>query len=160
MDGDEAELPELAELTVAVRNLISTSRELTARTSRELGVNATDMDALTLLELHGPMGPAQLATQLGLRTASVTVLIDRLERAGHVERTPHPTDRRRIAVTTTPSAHQASLALLQPVIVAIDQVGRTLDPAVQRLVLDYLARVVDVMRRNAPGAGPLPPAGR
>src|SRR5262245_33335357 len=106
------ELPELAEATIAVQHLIGAAHELSARTSRELGVNPTDMSALSLLEQYGPMGPAELAGKLGIRTASVTVLIDRLERSGHVRRSAHPSDRRRVTVAATPAAHRATLEVL------------------------------------------------
>jgi DNA-binding MarR family transcriptional regulator len=41
-------------------------------------------------------------------------MIDRLEQAGHVVRTPHPTDRRSLCVAVTPETHLA----------AREQVGR------------------------------------
>lgn len=148
------ELPELAEATVAVQHLVEAARELSARTSRELGVNHTDMGALSVLEQHGPMGPAELAARLGIRTASVTVLIDRLERAGHVQRSAHPSDRRRVTVSSTPAAHQATLRLLRPSIVAIDEVSRGLDDDARRIVTGYLR---DVMRAMQPS--PQPPSG-
>ena len=45
--------------------------------------------------------PADLARHLGLSTASITALLDRLERSGHVRRERHPTDRRKILVRGT-----------------------------------------------------------
>ncbi|KOV78224.1 hypothetical protein ADL03_40530 [Nocardia sp. NRRL S-836] len=145
-------MPELAQPTVAVRSLVNAARELSARKSRELGVNGTDMAALSLLEQHGPMGPAELADSLGIRAASVTVLLDRLERAGHVERVRSSNDRRRIVVTTTESAHQATMRALLPTIQAIDAISRGLDERDQRVVRDFLGAVTGVLRG-------LPPAG-
>ena len=75
------EVPELSGPTLRVRALMNAARELTARMSRELGMNATDMVALDLLDVHGPMGAAELARRLGIRSASATVLVDRLEAA-------------------------------------------------------------------------------
>lgn len=45
--------------------------------------------------------PADLARHLGVSTASITALLDRLERSGHVGRHRHPTDRRKILVRCT-----------------------------------------------------------
>ncbi|WP_436760225.1 MarR family winged helix-turn-helix transcriptional regulator [Streptosporangium sp. V21-05] len=146
MGDQHQELPELTEATIAVQHLIGAARELSARAARELGVNATDMGALSLLEQHGPMGPAELASRLGIRSASVTVLIDRLERAGHVERSSHPRDRRRVTVAATPSAHRATLEFLRPAIMAIDGISRTLDADAQHTVTDYLKRATRAMR--------------
>ncbi|MCA2216689.1 MarR family winged helix-turn-helix transcriptional regulator [Jidongwangia harbinensis] len=147
MSDQVPDLPELAEATIAMQHLIGASRELAARASRELGINATDMGALSLLEQHGPMGPAELATRLGIRTASVTVLIDRLERAGHVERSAHPRDRRRVTVAATPSAHRATLEFLRPSILAVDELSRALDPEAHRIVTEFLQRSTRAMQR-------------
>lgn len=154
--GGEPDVPELAALTLAVRHLISAAREFSARTSRELGVNGTDMAALSLLEINGPMGPTELAASLGLRSASVTVLIDRLERAGHVERVRSTSDRRRVLVATTASAHRASLDSVLPTVLAIDAVSRGLDAGEQDVVLRYLDSVTGAMREG----GRLPAADR
>ncbi|WP_189077302.1 MarR family winged helix-turn-helix transcriptional regulator [Mangrovihabitans endophyticus] len=146
MDDQPYELPELADATIAVQHVINASHELTARASRELGINATDMSALSLLEQHGPMGPAELASRLGIRSPSVTVLIDRLEKAGHVERTSHPHDRRRVTVAATPTAHRATLDFLRPSILAIDEASRALTPDENRAVVDFLRDVMRAMR--------------
>lgn len=146
--ADESGLPELTELTVAVRHLVNASQEYSARLSRELGVNGTDMAALSLLEQFGPMGPAELAASLGIRSASVTVLVDRLEQAGHVERVRSSSDRRRVAVTTTPSAHQATLAAVLPTIQAIDAISRGLDERDQRVVREFLEAVARTMHTH------------
>jgi DNA-binding MarR family transcriptional regulator len=146
MSEHEFELPELADATIAMQHLIAVSRELAARAARELGVNATDMNALALLEQYGPMGPAELAARLGIRTASATVLIDRLEQAGHVERSAHPDDRRRVTVAATASAHRAVLDFLRPSILAVDDIGRALGPEAHGVVTKYLDDAVRAMR--------------
>ena len=99
------------------------------------------MVALDLLDVHGPMGAAELARRLGIRSASATVLVDRLEAAGHVERVRHDTDRRRVIVAARPSAREASLAVWLPAILAIDEVGRSLSEDEQRVVSTFLDRI-------------------
>ncbi|MGI5500356.1 MarR family winged helix-turn-helix transcriptional regulator [Lentzea sp. CA-135723] len=141
----EPAIPELDPTTLSVQRLVNASRELTNRTARRMNVHPTDMSALALLEQFGPMGTAELADRLGLRVASTTTVIDRLERAGHVQRTPHEKDRRRIVVRSTPTAHRASLALLLPAIEGIDAVGRALDPRDREVVATYLEMVLQVM---------------
>lgn len=135
------EVPELSGPTLRVRELMNAARELTARLSRELGMNATDMVALDLLDVHGPMGAADLARRLGIRSASATVLVDRLEAAGHVERVRRDTDRRRVTIVARPSARAAGLAVWLPAILAIDEVGRALPEQEQRVVNTFLDRV-------------------
>ncbi|SEG43426.1 DNA-binding transcriptional regulator, MarR family [Nonomuraea solani] len=62
------------------------------------GLNATDYYALNLLDLTGPLTSGELATQTGLTTGATTRLIDRLEQAGYVRRSPDPADRRKVMV--------------------------------------------------------------
>ncbi|MGC5172033.1 MarR family winged helix-turn-helix transcriptional regulator [Microbacterium sp. DT81.1] len=63
-----------------------------------LGLNGTDLKCRGLLDETGPITAGELAELTGLTTAAVTGVIDRLERAGFVERAKDPADRRRVVV--------------------------------------------------------------
>ncbi len=45
----------------------------------------------------------ELAQRMGVTTGTLTVMVDRLNRNGHVERRRHESDRRSIIVALTPS---------------------------------------------------------
>lgn len=63
------------------------------------GLNVTDAQCIGLLVLDGPQTPGRLARAMGITTGgAITAVIDRLEQAGHVRRTPDPRDRRRVIV--------------------------------------------------------------
>lgn len=64
-----------------------------------LGIQILDLEALNLLEISGSMAAGELATRLGLPTATTTRVIDRLEEAELVRRERDPDDRRRVIVT-------------------------------------------------------------
>ena len=68
----------------------------------------TDVRALICLldaERSGhPATPGWLREQLGLTSASVTALVDRMEASGHVQRHRHPHDRRSVLLEVTPEA--------------------------------------------------------
>jgi DNA-binding MarR family transcriptional regulator len=145
VDDDEQAVAELGATTLALRGLMNASRELLGHVAREAGVNATDMTALDLLDVHGPMGAAELARRLGIRSASATTLIDRLEQSGHVVRVPHPHDRRRVTVVAQPAARAAGLAAWLPAIRSIDEVGSELTDDESRVVERYLTQVSGVM---------------
>lgn len=71
----------------------------------DMDMNATDVAALRMLIMRERSGhdvqPQDIARHLAISTASTTKLLDRLSASGHVERRPHPSDRRaRIVVVT------------------------------------------------------------
>jgi len=68
------------------------------RVADQLGMHPTDMQTLHLLELMGPMTPGRLAECTGLTTGGVTVVLDRLEKAGYARRERNPDDRRSVLV--------------------------------------------------------------
>jgi DNA-binding MarR family transcriptional regulator len=53
--------------------------------------------------------PGAIAAHLHISTASTTKLLDRLERAGHISRRAHPSDRRALAIEITPETHEAAM---------------------------------------------------
>lgn len=134
--------------TVAVRDMVGASRELTGRMAAVMGMNANDMSAIGELTMNGPMGVADLARHLGIRSASATAMVDRLEQAGHVVRSRDDVDRRRVTVTETPAARQASFEAWAPTIGAIDDVCRDLDDSDRAVVVRFLEDITAILRTN------------
>ncbi|MET0698102.1 MAG: MarR family winged helix-turn-helix transcriptional regulator [Mycobacterium sp.] len=122
---------------VALRGFLTAHDEVQRRQARQMGLNATDMQALRLLDLHGPLGPTELARRLDLRSASVTVLVDRLEAVGFIERIRDEHDRRRVTVRALPHALELLFDTWAPVVRAMDDVGHHLSPAQQQLVCSF-----------------------
>jgi DNA-binding MarR family transcriptional regulator len=61
--------------------------------------------ALAVLDGAGqPLSPTEIARRLIVTTASITSLLDTLQRRGLVERQPDPADRRRLLISITPAA--------------------------------------------------------
>ena len=75
-----------------------------AALARHVGVSATSLDALEHLEADGPLTQRDLGERLSLTSGAVTMLVDRLERAGLVRRRPHPGDRRYVLIELSPQA--------------------------------------------------------
>lgn len=74
-----------------------------------VGLNATDMECLRLLFLKGISTPSELARHTGLTSGATTAMLDRLEKAGSIERRPNPDDRRgTLIVPAKSSAEKAA----------------------------------------------------
>lgn len=61
---------------------------------RKLGLNITDSECLSFLAIKGTATPKELSQYTGLTTGSTTAMLDRLEEAAYISRSPNPNDRR------------------------------------------------------------------
>ena len=59
-----------------------------------LELKDVDLDCFNLIERHGPLSPSALARRAGLHPATMTGILDRLERGGWTARDRDPSDRR------------------------------------------------------------------
>lgn len=139
----------LGEPMLSMRAFLTAHDELQRRQARRMGMNATDMQTLRMLDVDGPLGPTELARRLDLRSASVTVLLDRLEAAGFVDRIRDAHDRRRVVVRVLPHAAEMLFDTWTPIIRAMDDVGHGLSTAEQRVVCGFLDDVAAVLERSA-----------
>ncbi len=94
----------LEELAQALRAFLSASDAFDEALGRVLGLNATDVRCVDLLDQYGTMTAGAIAAVAGLSTGAVTFLLDRLERAGFVRRVRDVQDRRRVLVELVPFA--------------------------------------------------------
>ncbi len=88
----------LEELALAGREMSAATVMFHSAVAAAHGLSATEEKALDLLDRFGPLTAGELAKRSGLAPASVTGLINRLERKGFARRIANPSDRRSILV--------------------------------------------------------------
>ena len=91
--------------TEAVMNTIRTADLLfdqIGRLLRPLGVSAAGGLVLGILRDHGTMPPSEVGERLQVTRATVTGVVDSLERRGFVRRSANPADRRSLLLEITP----------------------------------------------------------
>jgi DNA-binding MarR family transcriptional regulator len=132
--------PDIAsDISRSLRDLLRVGRGVETTLARRLGVGVTDVQAVShLVESGEPLGPVELGNRLGIRSASATVLVDRLEAAGHLRRTDHPKDRRRVVLRPTESARAEVREALVPLLRSIAGVVAALDEREAVVVRDFL----------------------
>lgn len=142
----EEPLPVRAEIGRAVRVLLRLAPDVHGALAARVGVGLNDLLALDHLSSQAePVGVVELGRRLGMRSASATVLVDRLVAAGHVRRVPHPTDGRRTVLELTGEAEDDVWQALLPLIGGLDGLISGLDDAAARTVLDFLRGLCGVL---------------
>ncbi|KAA9166384.1 winged helix-turn-helix transcriptional regulator [Amycolatopsis acidicola] len=125
-----------------LRELLRLAPEIHATLARRVGIGVTDLIALDHVTASDtPLGVVELGNRLGIRSASATVLVDRLTAAGHLERVPHETDRRRITVRPTDAARTDALEALGPLVPKILEVVGKLDADSAEEILVFLQEI-------------------
>src|SRR5262245_40104996 len=113
-------------LTVAVkdslRDLTNQISLLNHQVSTRVDLRDVDLDCLDLIGRHGPLSPGTLARRAGLHPATMTGVIDRLERAGWVARERDPSDRRSVLVRALQTRGHEIFALYAGMNGALDRI--------------------------------------
>ena len=120
------------------------------RTRDSMRMGTTDLQALRfLIKAQGEnriVSGRDVADHLGMTSASVTALLDRLTKSGHVKRTPHPTNRRSNMVTATPGSDDEVRQTLGAMHARMIETTRALSPVdadVIRHFLESMTAAVD-----------------
>ncbi len=122
---------------VALRELLTTGARVNHVVARRAGISDTELVTLEHLSRE-QIGPAEVARRLEVSTAAATGIVDRLASRGHVERRPHPADRRRTELVLTDSGRGEVVGHLLPMFVALDRLDREFSAEEREVVERYL----------------------
>jgi DNA-binding MarR family transcriptional regulator len=87
-----------AEIRNSLRELRIQLALLNYRVGSQVELNDADLDCLDIIDAYGPLRPSALARRAGLHPATMTGILDRLERGGWIVRERDPSDRRAVVV--------------------------------------------------------------
>jgi DNA-binding MarR family transcriptional regulator len=134
------------ELVVALRKVVTATERERLRMAREvLNIGLTEMLACGYISDNGPRTPSELAERLQITTASVTELVDRLQRNGLVARIRHPTDRRKLLVTLTADGELKSKLLQDRFVEVMAHCTTDLTLSERMTVLTFLRSATSVL---------------
>lgn len=130
-------------------------RELSAQTvffhevvARKLGLNATDTRCLDLIARSGDaqVTAGDLGRATGLTTGAVTGILDRLEKAGMVERVRDASDRRKVFVRPLPEAMRRVAPLYDKLGTAMMKLAANYQTEELELIHDFLERNLALLK--------------
>ncbi|SDV02493.1 DNA-binding transcriptional regulator, MarR family [Microlunatus sagamiharensis] len=136
--------------TSMLRRLQTAMGDAESALAARMAVGPTDLAAMTHLTFaREPIGPRELSGRLGITPGATTELVDRLERAGHLERRRDTVDRRRVQLHASTETLGQVAGELAPLLGALDAVAADLDEHDRAVVLGYLTRVRDAYEEFA-----------
>jgi DNA-binding MarR family transcriptional regulator len=111
-----------------------------------LDIRDGDLDCLDLINRLGPLGPSALARHAGLHPATMTGVLDRLERGGWIARERDPADRRGVLVSTRRERGAEILALYAGMNSSMDGLCSGYSEEELALIADFLRRTAEAGR--------------
>jgi DNA-binding MarR family transcriptional regulator len=108
-----------------------------------------DLDCLDLINRHGPLSPSALARRAGLHPATMTGILDRLQRGGWIVREPDPADRRAVAVRALRDRNAELFRQYSGMNASMDEICAGYTDAELELLRDFLRRTTSAGRHAA-----------
>jgi len=126
-----------------LRDLHNQLSTLNRQVGVQLAIKDTDMDCLDLISRHGPISPSALARRAGLHPATMTGILDRLERAGWIARERDAADRRAVTVRALPDRGREVYRLFAGMNAAMDSICADYDQQQLELLAGFLHKITD-----------------
>jgi DNA-binding MarR family transcriptional regulator len=125
----------------ALRGLRTQLALLNRRVSGRLELRDGDLDLLELIARLGPMGPSALARHAGMHPATMTGVLDRLEKGGWLTRERDPGDRRSVVLHVHRERVAEIFALYSGMLQAVDDLCEDYTDEQLKTITDFLTRV-------------------
>ena len=129
-----------AEIRDALRELTIQLAMLNRQVGSHLELRDVDLDCLNLLDRRGPLSPKDLALRVGVHPATLTGILDRLERDGWVARDRDQADRRGLVVRSLRDRSPELLHLYSGMNSALGQICNRYDDTQLEGLVDFLRR--------------------
>jgi DNA-binding MarR family transcriptional regulator len=111
-----------------------------------LDLKDIDLACLDTIARHGPLSPTALARSAGLHPATVTGILDRLERGGWVARDRDPADRRAVLVRALRDRNAQIFRLYAGMNASLDEICAAYHDDELDLLASFLRRTTDAGR--------------
>jgi DNA-binding MarR family transcriptional regulator len=108
-----------------------------------LGLNDVDLDCLDLINRSGPLSPSALAERASLHPATMTGILDRLERGGWVVRERDPSDRRAVRIRALRDRNAELVRLYGGMNSSMNDICGSYSVAELAVLADFLRRTVE-----------------
>jgi DNA-binding MarR family transcriptional regulator len=131
---------QLQAIKESLRALSNQLSLLNHQVSAQVELKDVDLDCLELINRHGPLNPSALARRAGLHPATMTGILDRLERGGWIARERDPADRRAVIVRASRDRTAELFRLYAGMNHAMDQICAGYSDDQLDLLADFLRR--------------------
>ncbi len=136
-----------SEIRDSIRELRIQLALLNYRVGSQVELKDVDLDCLDILDAHGPLSPTGLARRAGVHPATMTGILDRLEKGGWIVRERDPADRRAVLVRAVRDRYAELLRHYSGLSRAMNKLLAGYSDTDLELIADFMRRTVDAGRK-------------
>src|SRR5436190_19547526 len=116
---------------------------LNYRVGSQVDLKDIELDCLDILDTAGPLSPSALARRAGVHPATMTGILDRLERGGWIVRERDPGDRRALRVRLVPDRYAELLRLYSSMSKSMNKILAGYSDSELKAIADFLQRTAE-----------------
>jgi DNA-binding MarR family transcriptional regulator len=135
-----------AEIRDSIRALRIQLSLLNNRVGSQLELKDVDLDCFDIIDTYGPLSPSALARRAGLHPATMTGILDRLERGGWIARERDPADRRAVVVRVRRERYAELMRLYAGMNRSMNKLLADYSDSELEVIADFLQRTVSAGR--------------
>jgi DNA-binding MarR family transcriptional regulator len=133
----------VSEIKESLRELSVQLSLLNHQVGAHVDLRDVDLDCLDLINRHGPLSPTSVARRAGLHAATMTGILDRLERGGWITRERDRADRRAVVVRALRARNAELFGLYAGMNTSMDRIFADYGDGELELLADFLRRATD-----------------
>lgn len=136
-----------ARISEAMQRVIAASVLTNERIARGIGLSVVDTQTLGMITQNAaPMTAGEVSAATQLPTSTTTRVLDRLESAGLIKRSPDPTDRRKVVIVAQPKIYEVMGEAYGKILAELTEMHEQFTVTELEVVARYLEMSKDIGR--------------
>ncbi len=143
------------EVLIALRKILRAIAIQSRQLAQQCGTTTPQLFVIRAIHRHGPLSIGALSREVSLSQATMTAIVDRLERKGIVQRVRSSVDRRKVNVSLTEQGEATVRDAPSPMQESFERAFSKLEEWEQTLVISQVQRIAAMMNATDLPASPL-----
>ena len=138
------------DIRARVQQLTMRQQRFERSLAKRLAIDAHGLEAMDNLIALGPLTPTELAHRLDISTAAMTLVLNRLEDAGHIRRERHPNDGRKLLVIASEASADQAQNMVLPLVEGVEALIASMSASEREIASRFVDELIRLYDESTP----------
>ena len=138
------------DIRARVQQLTMRQQRFERSLAKRLAIDAHGLEAMDNLIALGPLTPTELAHRLDISTAAMTLVLNRLEDAGHIRRERHPNDGRKLLVIANDESADQAQNMVLPLVEGVEALIASMSASEREIASRFVDELIRLYDESTP----------